>query len=89
MPTWRAYWDRDDVSFYNHYKRLLKLAGLPYEKQRSGLQKVRRTFASFIEAAGGNATAALAHTARSVTEKSYLDPRLIAAPPANEILFDL
>jgi hypothetical protein len=53
------------------------------------LQKVRRTFASHIEAAGGNATQALSHTSRRVTEKSYIDPRIAIEPSHNERLFDL
>lgn len=76
-------------TFYNRYKKLLKLAGLPYVPRRSAVQKVRRTFASHIEARGGNATAALAHTARRVTERAYLDPKIIKEPPHNERLFDL
>jgi integrase len=39
--------------FYFHHRVLVKSAGLPYVKGKSGPQKVRRTFASFIEAAGG------------------------------------
>ena len=76
-------------TFYRHYKKLLKLAGLPYVPHKSGLQKVRRTFASHIEANGGNATAALAHTARRTTEKSYIDPRIAKEPAHNDVLFDL
>ena len=62
-------WKSDQVTFYNHYKKLLELAGLPYVPHKSGLQKVRRTFASHNEAAGGNSTQALSHTSRRVTEK--------------------
>lgn len=76
-------------TFYKRYRKLLKLADLPYVPHKSGLQKVRRTFASHIEANGGNATAALGHSARRVTEKSYLDPRIIKEPAHNEVLFDL
>jgi len=76
-------------SFYNHHRRLLKSVGLTYEKRRSGPQKMRRSFASFVEAAGGNATAALDHTARKVTTESYLDPRITQATPHNAVLFDL
>jgi hypothetical protein len=65
---------------------LLKFAGLPYEPHKSGLQKLRRSFATLIEAGGGDATAALMHTARKVTEQSYLDTRLIARPSPNLLL---
>lgn len=82
-------WTLHPGTFYLHYKRLLKKAGLPYERGKSGPQKIRRTFASHIEAAGGNATAALDHTARKVTVESYLDPRVIKSEPPNVLLFDL
>ena len=83
------FWPFDLGSFYHHYKKLLELAGLPYVPHKSGLQKVRRTFASHIEAAGGNSTQALSHTSRRVTEKSYIDPRIAKEPSHNERLFDL
>jgi integrase len=75
--------------FFARWKRLLKLAGLPYVKHKSGLQKMRRSFATHIEAAGGDATEALAHTARSLTVNSYIDPRLVERTPANNVLFSL
>ena len=75
--------------FYYHYRRLLRLAGLPYVRYKSAIQKMRRSFATHLEAAGGNATEALAHCLRSDTENSYLDPRLIHRTPPNELLFAL
>ena len=75
--------------FYRRYPPFIKSAGLPYVKRRSGPQKMRRTFASFIEAAGGNATRALKHTDRRTTETSYLDPRISEAHHENERLFPL
>lgn len=77
------------TTYRNHYKKLLKLAGLPYVKGKSGLQKVRRTFASHLEARGGNATAALGHSARRLTEQSYLDLRIVKEAAHNELLFDV
>ncbi|MEX2091413.1 MAG: tyrosine-type recombinase/integrase, partial [Pirellulales bacterium] len=79
----------DKGTFYGRYKLLLKLAGLPYVKYKSALQKMRRSFATHLENAGGNATSALAHCLRSDTENSYLDPRLIQTTPPNELLFAL
>lgn len=81
-------WDRDTHVFYRHYKKLLRYARLPYERNRSGLHKIRRSFASHIEAAGGNATIALNHSDRETT-LAYLDPRVSRATPANALLFDL
>jgi integrase len=77
---------KDHNVFYNRQRQLLRLAGIPYVKGRSGLQKVRRTFASYIEKAGGDATAALMHSSRATTLQSYIDPRVVEAKPANLLL---
>jgi len=60
-------------SFYRHYAKLLARAGLPTGR-RFKPQQLRRTFASYLTAAGGDATAALAHSDGKVTKESYLDP---------------
>jgi integrase len=77
------------TSFYDHYKKLILSAGLPYVKQKSGPQKMRRSGASHLEAAGGNATRALRHSDRRTTEQSYLDPRICELEPENKKLFPL
>jgi integrase len=79
-------WDRHWGTFYNRYRRLIKTAKLPWESHRSGPQKNRRTFATFVEAGGGDATQALDHTSRRVTVNSYLDSRLIERPSPNRLL---
>lgn len=73
-------WRLHRSTFYHHYRRLIERAGLSYT--RSGPQKMRRSFASHLEAAGGNATAALQHCNRSVTLKSYIDPRIVSPEAA-------
>lgn len=65
-------------TFYNHYTRLLKRAGLPDSRDFKP-QCLRRTFASFLEAGGGDATAALGHSSRNVTKASYLDTAITEA----------
>ena len=75
--------------FYAMYKQLILAAGLPYKPHKTGPQKMRRTFASHIAKAGGDATAALRHSTRRVTEESYLDPTIVNPAPPNELLFDL
>ena len=75
-------------TFYNHYTKLLKSAGLPHGR-RDKPQKMRRSFASHLEAAGGNATEALGHSARSVTINSYLDERVVKREAPNKLLFDI
>lgn len=79
----------DRSHFYARYKELILTAGVPYVVRKSGPQKMRRTFASYIAAAGGDATAALRHSTRRVTEDSYLDPAISSPTPPNELLFDL
>lgn len=75
-------------SFYHHYGKLLKLAGLP-NNRRTKPQKLRRTYATFIEKAGGSATEALGHTSRRTTLESYIDPRIVRKPAANLLLPDI
>ncbi|HVX16242.1 MAG TPA: tyrosine-type recombinase/integrase [Pirellulales bacterium] len=72
-------------TFYHRYKRLLRDAGLPADR-RCKPQKLRRTFASYLEAAGGNATAALEHASRSVTVRNYLDPRICGGQNPADLL---
>lgn len=62
-------------TFYLHYAKLLGRAGLPTTR-RFKPQCLRRTFASYLERVGGDATAALQHSSRKVTQQSYLDPRV-------------
>lgn len=73
------------ATFYHHYTRLLKLAGLPSGRTHKP-QKLRRTFASFLELAGGDATDALSHSNRKVTKEHYLDPAIVRKPPPNRLL---
>lgn len=75
-------------SFYNRYTKLLKLAGLTHGRHDKP-QKMRRSFASHLEAAGGNATEALQHSNRSMTVNSYLDQRVVKRESPNKLLFDI
>lgn len=75
-------------TFYTRYEELLKSAGLPHDRTCKP-QKMRRSFATHIEALGGNATKALNHSRRSVTEKSYLDKTILSSDSENRLLFDL
>lgn len=78
-------WHLTTKSFYKDYTKLLKRAGLPTDR-RSKMHKMRRSFASHLEAAGGNATDALKHTSRRVTDESYLDESIIQRAPAYKSL---
>lgn len=70
---------------WHRYGRLLKTAGLPHDS-RSKFHRLRRTVASFFEAAGGNATELLGHAHRRTT-LAYLDPRIVPQQYAADLLF--
>lgn len=78
-------WPTSRENLYDHYTRLLKKAGLPHDR-RSKFHRMRRSVASWFEAAGGNATELLGHSSRKVTE-AYLDPEIVARPAACDRLF--
>lgn len=75
-------------SYYLHWAKLLRLAGLPVSRS-SKTQKMRRSFASHLEAAGGDATKALLHEDRGTTARHYLDPAVVGAAPAWRSLPDV
>lgn len=78
-------WPLCRASFFLHFGKLLRRAKLPSDR-RSKSQKMRRTFASHLESAGGNATQALQHSSRSVTERSYLDPAIVGRVAPSSLL---
>jgi integrase len=74
--------------FYPRYTYLLKAAGLPHGR-RWKPQCIRRAFASYLEAAGHNATDALQHTSRTITTRNYLDPTIAVRTQASDVLPEL
>ena len=78
-------WDRAHSELWAEYKKLRKKAGVAVDK-RSGFHRMRRTVATKFEAAGGDATKLLDHSARSLTVKSYLDRRFIKEQQACDLL---
>lgn len=77
-------WPKDRSLLWQDYKRILKAAGLPFDR-KSMFHRMRRSSASHFEAAGGNATELLGHSSREVT-LSYLDPRIVKPDqPANRL----
>lgn len=74
------------ATVYNRYKRLLERAGLPSDRTCK-FHRMRRSVASYFEAAGGDATKLLGHSARRVTDKSYLDPTITETKQASDLLF--
>lgn len=71
---------QDEQCFYSRYKRLVKQAGLPYVKRKTGLQKLRRTVFTLIAARNGVTAAAdfAGHSTSAVTRESYIDQTIVA-----------
>jgi len=68
-------WDKTISTLYNTMDRILRRAGLPANRW-SKWHRIRKTTASYYEAAGGSAQRLLDHTSPVVTRR-YLDPRVV------------
>lgn len=80
-------WGDRHVSLYHaRWNELLARANLPTGRHNQ-TQKLRRTFATLLAAAGGDATAALGHASRATTLQSYLDPTVTRKRHADVIPF--
>lgn len=77
-------WHLTECSFYLHFDRLLRLAGLPTGRLNK-LQKVRRSHATWLREAGGDPTRSLLHDSPETTIRHYLDPTINRQAPQ---LFD-
>lgn len=82
---WVFPWPWCEATLYGHYKRILKRADLPCGR-RDKFHRMRRSVASWYEAAGGNATDLLGHSARKVT-MCYLDPLIVGPKGPADVLF--
>lgn len=79
-------WPYTPNYLWNRFDRLLQRAGLPHDA-RSKFHRIRRSVASYFEAAGGDATNLLGHSDRKVTRKHYLDRRIVQDKQASDVLF--
>lgn len=78
-------WDRHPSLLWSRYKRILKRAGLTFDR-KSMFHRMRKSVASHYQAAGGDASALLGHQdARST--RAYIDSRIAPAPQAIDRLF--
>jgi integrase len=59
---------------------------LPTDREHS-FHCIRKTGASFADAAGADASKLLGHSSRSVTERHYLDPSIAKRDHAVDFLF--
>jgi len=75
-----------ETYLYRLYNQILEQAELPTDR-RSKFHRIRRTVASAVARAGGDATRALDHASPKTTRK-YLDPRIVGGVDVSEILAD-
>lgn len=68
-------WSMAVTTLYYQMDRILIRAGLPTDR-RSKFHRIRRTAASYYEAAGGDAQVLLDHSSPVLKRKHYLDPRI-------------
>lgn len=73
-----------ETYLYRQYNQILERAGLPTDR-RSKFHRIRRTVASAVARAGGDATKALDHASPKTTRK-YLDPRIVGGVDVSSIL---
>lgn len=69
---WTFHWSY----LWTKYRRMRLAAGMPVDRDHS-FHCMRKSAASWLEAAGGNAQLMLGHTTREMTLK-YLDPRIVS-----------
>ncbi len=79
-------WRTRSCFWYAYRTRIIETANVTYVRGKSGPQKMRRSYASHLEAAGGNATLGLRHSRSSLTRKSYIDPRIAKEKNQSELL---
>ena len=79
------HWPKSHGRLYLAYGAILRQAGLP-STRRDKFHKIRRSVASWFEAAGGNATELLGHSCRQVT-RVYLDGTITGRTHAADLLF--
>ena len=79
-------WPYSWTYIYKLYNKLLRSAGLPRDRFHK-FHAVRRSAGSWIDAAGGDATAALGHSSERITRRHYLDPTICSTQQPCDVLF--
>lgn len=77
-------WPRQRSYVWKRLEIILERAGLPHGR-KDKFHKIRKTTASYFEAAGGNAQQLLDH-ADPATTKKYLDPRIVRGLSAPAVM---
>lgn len=76
----------DRTSLYAHLNRVLKSAGLPQDRQHK-FHCLRRSHASYLAVAGGDASASLGHADPKIVRERYFDPRVTEKQQPIDLLF--
>lgn len=79
-------WPYHASYFWIKYRTMRERAGLPTDREHS-FHCIRKTGASFAEAAGADASKLLGHTGRAVTERHYIDVTIAKREQACDFLF--
>jgi len=69
-------WEKNEASYYTAYNRILKDGGLPVTR-KTKTHGLRCSHATHLKLAGGDPTRQLTHSDPAVTQRHYLDPRLM------------
>ena len=80
-------WPYSRTYLFQHLGRIMQRAGLPNDRLHK-FHAIRKSVASYYEAAGGNATELLGHSSRKVT-RAYIDPRIVQRATPVDKLFRL
>jgi integrase len=79
-------WPLNHSYFWIKYRAMRERASLPTDREHS-FHCIRKTGASFADAAGADASKLLGHSSRAVTERYYLDPTISQRQQAVDFLF--
>ncbi len=89
LPERRLIWPlpRGVWWLYRAEKQILKAAGLPTDGREFSFHTMRKSVASHVKAAGGDAQQALGHYDKRMTDQVYIDPRVAGQQFASDFLF--
>lgn len=79
-------WPYDLKYVWLKYRGIRERAGLPTDR-KSSFHRIRKSAASWLDAAGGDAATFLGHSSPEVARKSYIDPSVKESPAAADLLF--
>lgn len=78
--------DFNPGTIWNRWRSCLRAEGLPHDRKHM-FHCMRRSVASHAKAAGADASELLDHSSSQITREFYLDPRIVPAPKAIDVLF--